>query len=268
MNSWKDIPNPWQKLPAGKFCLGGEENENYQQTIPPQPYQGTPEAKIWVLLANPGYEENDDTTGQRTIYGDKSLFRNPVNQERCIDQLSFKKTGAFCNYVLNNEFNNYYGRDWFFEHFTGKDRLLSNEKESEFKRQVPKNPSENDLLYKIDRRFFLLQVHGYASKEYNGPGYFPHMEYNKALLQWAIDNGKIIVVARCADYWIRQIGELTIRRYNSKHFFFMRSRRVYFTRGNLFRYNDWINSQNHLEREPDIDSKVEEQLNDIYFGER
>ena len=114
----------------------------------------------------------------------------------------------------------------------------------------------------------MLQVHGYASKEYNGPGYFPHMEYNKALLQWAIDNEKIIVIARCADYWVRQIGELTIRRYNSKRFFFMRSRRVYFTRGNLFRYNDWINSQNHLEREPDIASKVEEQLNDIYFGER
>ena len=146
--------------------------------------------------------------------------------------------------------------------------MLSNNREFEFKRRIPQNPSESDLLHKIDRRFFLLQVHGYASKEYNGPGYFPHMEYNKALLQWAIDNGKIIVVARCADYWVRQIGELTIRRYNSKRFFFMRSRRVYFTRGNLFRYNDWINSQNHLEREPDIASKVEEQLNDIYFGER
>ena len=67
MNSWKDIPNPWQKLPAGKFCLDGEENQKYQQTIPPQPYQGTPDAKIWVLLANPEYEENDDTTVQSNL---------------------------------------------------------------------------------------------------------------------------------------------------------------------------------------------------------
>lgn len=238
----------------GKYVLQGDFPENdvdddmnkkYQFGIPPQPFQGDPDAAIWVLLANPRYQEMDAAAEKQIVLGDKSLFRNSRNRMTCIDQLSFKKTeGRFCNYVLNHEFNNYYGRNWFFDHFTGKYKLLSNARELEFRSRNPEDPAENHFLDRLDERFFLLQVHGYASKEYDDSDYFPHMEYNKALLRWGIGAGKVILIARSIRYWQKVIESM--EHDDAKIFVMLNYRNSSFTRNNLVRYDEWKQSRRIL----------------------
>lgn len=100
MNSWRDIPNPWKELPLTEqsdFYLPNEKNDNYSQTIPPQPYQGTPDAKIWILLANPGFKDKDDIT--EDMESDIDFFKQ--HKDRVLKQLIFEQTGngGYYNYI-------------------------------------------------------------------------------------------------------------------------------------------------------------------------
>lgn len=232
--------NPWKWLCIDSlnekniFCLPEEKNEKYNQFIPPQPYQGTPNAKIWILLANPGYK--DENAPKDGMDSDITFFDK--NKEPALKQLIFMQgeNCDFCNYILDPKFINYYGRKWFLDRFTGKDYLLSSEAE--------KSACENndyDTLKRVDNRFFLLQIHGYASKEYNNSANFKHMEYNKALLRWALANDKIIVIARQTEYWQRVIE--SVEHDDTKIFVMLNNRNVCFTPRNLVRYFEWKQSQ-------------------------
>lgn len=132
MNSWRDIPNPWKELPLTEqsdFYLPNEKNDNYSQTIPPQPYQGTPDAKIWILLANPGFKDKDDIT--EDMESDIDFFKQ--HKDLVLKQLIFEQTknGGYYNFVLNPGLEKYCGRKWFLDRFIGKGKLLSSEEEKQ-----------------------------------------------------------------------------------------------------------------------------------------
>ncbi len=254
------VDNPWSKMFVdGKFVLSQEEEEaigkfniakaeeyRLQTDIPPQPYQGTPNANIWVLLGNPCFDETE-----------KAFYRHENGKKFCIDQLVFqeKSKDCFANYVLDQDFNNRYAKDWFLSRFVGKDKLLSSENEKEMIENNRFSVEGHKVLHEIDMRFFLLQIHGYASKAFHESACFPHMAYNKALLQWGINAGKVIVIARCISYWKKVIESMDHD--DTKIFVLLNNRNSHFTSNNLVRYAEWKQSQLILTT---AKSKVEQDL--------
>ena len=243
----------------GKYVLQGDfpedqvdndMNQKYQFSIPPQPFQGDPDADIWVLLTNPGY-----TSGVGNgIYGDNIAYRDSmgvreIDDKRelrlkaCRAQLKFDPAGKYHNYVLNDEFKGTYsGTKWFLERFVGKTKLLCSEADKKLFESVANTDQfPEEYWRKIDRRFFLLQIHGYASKGYEAPDYFPHMEYNKALLRWGIGAGKVIVIARGIRYWQKVIESM--EHDDAKIFVMLNNRNSSFSGNNLVRYAEWKQSQ-------------------------
>ena len=64
--NFENDPNPWAAIKDGNYVLENEKDaakhEQYQfhTDLPPQPFQGNPEAPIWILMLNPGYSEKTD----------------------------------------------------------------------------------------------------------------------------------------------------------------------------------------------------------------
>ena len=97
LKSWRSIKNPW----AGKFEKNDEvfvfaedrapvENYNAKKTEnlihqenPPQPFQGTPDAEVWFLVLNPGYDESDTV-----FYSDRA---RPDRRDAILRQLAFEQ---------------------------------------------------------------------------------------------------------------------------------------------------------------------------------
>ena len=161
----------------------------------------------------------------------------------CRAQLKFEPTGKYHNYVLNDEFKGTYsGTKWFLERFVGKTKLLCSEADKKlFESVADTEQFPEEYWRKIDRRFFLLQIHGYASRGYEASDYFPHMEYNKALLRWGIGAGKVIVKARSIRYWQKVIESM--EHDDAKIFVMLNHRNSSFTGNNLVRYAEWKQSQ-------------------------
>lgn len=276
-NLYKD--NLWQviKKDDGTYMLkcDGEIapkiKHKHQFHIPPQPFQGNPDAAIWVLLANPGYskENNKNYYCDDTAYV-KDCDINGQQESRlnsCLAQLSFKKAGKYHNYVLNEEFRGeftFYGTKWFLDRFVGNNKLLGCEKDI--------NLFSEEDWHTIDDRFFLLQVHGYASKEFDSSCYFKHMDHNIELLKWGIKAGKVIVIARRHEYWHEKIEEEIHD--DSKIFVMLNNRNASFTENNLVSYEDWKRSQeiiknakeNAKEILTEAKSKVKEKMSQALNG--
>ena len=244
----------------GKYVLQGDfpedkvddkANKKYQFRLPPQPFQGNPDADIWMLLANPGYAEgiSKGLYGNDIAYLDNNIGVREIDDNRelrlkaCKAQLRFEKSGKYHNYVLNDEFKGgYSGTKWFLERFVGDTKLLCGEADKKLFESVSnKEQLPEEYWHKIDRRFFLLQIHGYASKSFDESACFPHMEYNKALLRWGIEAGKVIVIARCSSYWQKVIESMDHD--DAKIFVMLNNRNSHFTRNNLVRYAEWKQSQ-------------------------
>ena len=255
MNSWRDIPNPWKELPLTEqsdFYLPNEKNDNYSQTIPPQPYQGTPDAKIWILLANPGFKDKDDIT--EDMESDIDFFKQ--HKDLVLKQLIFEQTGngGYYNFVLNPGLEKYCGRKWFLDRFIGKGKLLSSEEEKQACLSY-----KSDVLNAIDLRFFLLQIHGYASPTYKASEHFSHSDYNEQLLHWALANDKIIVIARCVAHWLKVIEK--VNHNTQKIFVMLNNRNVSFSSNNLVRYPAWKYAQEILS---EAKKATPRQLNEIW----
>lgn len=238
---WQEIDNPWAEqakewltLLPKTYILHGEEkaveafNEKYrgkdcelQLQLPPQPFQGTPDAKIWVLLQNSGYTpEPTDTMDSDAVTFGKSAYR-----KACLQQLFFERVdGGYFNYVLNPGFERCFGKQWFEQHFKIKSTKLNDARAT-------------------DERFFLLQTFGYASIKGGIPKGLLHTQYNKELLKWAVQNGKIIVFARCLDYWVKVVGEMWIDEHPEQFFCMASPISGVFSSNNLLLYHDWLQKE-------------------------
>lgn len=245
--SWNNIENPWNGggISVIENELRGEHNQliaKYKLEVekcPPQPYQGTPNAEIWVLLANPRYlagkvgkDAGDDSVwsdlGRRKTYEELLKFNKP-------------KDGEYYNYILNDTFDGYYGRTWFIDRFIGENKLLSSKEEKEALFGKFGETQKVDACWSIDKRFFLLQAFAYASndcQEIPSPDVFKHMEFNQKLLRWALTHGKIVVIGRAAKYW-NGIIESVSERDESKIFVMLNPRNVSFSDGNIITYEAW-----------------------------
>ena len=211
--------NPWHDIKSKNYILKDEKdaagNEQYQfhTDLPPQPFQGNPKAPIWILMQNPCYSEDDEK-----YYGGDT--------DRCtaiLNQLKFKKSGEHWHYVLDNAKNNF-SRKWFEDHFFNKDMSIT---------------ADN-----VDDKIFILQAVGYASEKFNGnlnkmANDFPHMKFTQELARWGLNHGKIIVIARCKDYWLNILeAEKHPKNFNNIYFF-SSPQNISFSTGNIVNWHEY-----------------------------
>ena len=190
--NFENNPNPWAAIKDGNYVLENEKDaakhEQYQfhTDLPPQPFQGNPEAPIWVLSLNPGYSEKTD----KYPVPDVEYYKNHEERKKAmLLQLTFSQPAEnnHWHYVLDNEDGNY-SKKWFMDHFI-------------------KNRDMGLDVGNIDKNIFILQAFGYASEKFNGNlntmvKSVPHMTFAQELARWGLKNGKKIVIARCKDYWL------------------------------------------------------------------
>jgi hypothetical protein len=239
--SWRKIRNPWKKIKDKCYVLENEkeaaQNEQYQfhTDLPPQPFQGNPEAPIWFLALNPGYSEE---TAKYPV-NDVAYYRSHSDRRRAmLGQLKFKKKGKHRHYILDNEDVNY-SKDWFKEHFF-KDMGLDE-----------KN---------VDDKIFILQAFGYASEKFNGNlntmvKSFPHMVYAQKLARWGLNHGKIIVIARSCTYWQNVLEIEKKHQEIQKNVYFLSSNmNIVFSSNNIL---NWAKEQSNVPREQNKKESVE-----------
>ena len=226
--NFENDPNPWAAIKDGNYVLENEKDaakhEQYQfhTDLPPQPFQGNPEAPIWILMLNPGYSEKTD---QYPVSDADYYKKHDDRRKAMLAQLTFSppKEKNHWHYVLDNEDRNY-SKNWFKEHFF-KDMGID----------------ENN----VDKNIFILQACGYASEKFNGnlnkmTKSFPHMEYAQELARWGLKNGKKIVIARCKDYWLNVLEAEKYPENFNNIYFFSSPRNISFSAGNII---NWYESQ-------------------------
>ena len=231
--SWRKIINPWRKIREKLYILKNEQKSVNELSymlhteLPPQPFQGNPDAPIWILALNPGYSEKTDKYPVPDVW----YYKNHEERRKAmLNQLKFKKSGKHWHYVLDNEDGNY-SKEWFKKHFF-KDMGID----------------ENN----VDKNIFILQALGYASESFNGDlnkitEAFPHMRFAQKLARWGLRHGKKIVIARSNEYWQ---NILKIDRKNKKiqqNVYFLSSyMNIVFTSNNIL---NWAKEQAGMPRE-------------------
>ena len=117
--NFENNPNPWAAIKDGNYVLENEkeaaQNKQYKfhTDLPPQPFQGNPDAPIWILALNPGYSEKTDKDPVPDVW----YYKNHEERRKAmLNQLKFKKSGKHWHYVLDNEDGNY-SKEWFKKHF-------------------------------------------------------------------------------------------------------------------------------------------------------
>ena len=158
--------------------------------IPPQPWQGNPDAKMWILLTNPGYNPLDS-----------QFYSTSAHREATLSQLQFKCSGEHWHYVVNPEYRKWKSEDdkdnyswtWF------RDRFVKQVK------KVLRIRDDEKAFQFLDENIFLLQSFGYASEGSQGD-LFPLRFHSQArfirkLLKWGVDNGKSMYIMRSDAIW-------------------------------------------------------------------
>lgn len=215
-------PNPWATIKDRSYVLENEKNaagnEQYKfhTDLPPQPFQGNPDAQIWILMLNPCYSLDDE-----------KYYNNEENRlNAMLNQLTFSEpeTGNHWHYVLDNAENNF-SRRWFEKRFiTNKDMGIT---------------ADN-----VDQKIFILQACGYASEKFNDNlhkmvKYFPHMEYAQKLARWGLNYGKRIVIARCKDYWLNVLDAKKHPENFNNIYFFSSTQNLSFSAGNIVNWYEY-----------------------------
>lgn len=241
----QDFPedNPWAAIKDGNYVLETEKDaakhEQYQfhTDLPPQPFQGNPEAPIWILMLNPGYSEKTD---QYPVSDADYYKKHDDRRKAMLAQLTFSppKEKNHWHYVLDNEDRNY-SKNWFKEHFF-KDMGID----------------ENN----VDKNIFILQACGYVSEKFNGDlnkmtKSFPHMEYAQKLARWGLNHGKIIVIARSCTYWQNVLEIEKKSQEIQKNVYFLSSNmNIVFSSNNIL---NWAKEQSNVPREQNKKESVE-----------
>ena len=226
--NFENNPNPWAAIKDGNYVLENEKDaakhEQYQfhTDLPPQPFQGNPEAPIWILMLNPGYSEKTD---QYPVSDADYYKKHDTRREAMLNQLTFASPAQtnHWHYVLDNSENNF-SRKWFEDHFFNKDMGIT---------------ADN-----VDNKIFILQACGYASEKFNGNlntmvKSFPHMKFAQELARCGLKNGKKIVIARCKDYWLNVL-EAEKHPENFNNIYFLSSpQNISFSAGNIVNWYEY-----------------------------
>lgn len=248
VKSWETIEDPWAEkfvkestdfvLEEDKDAVRNYNDKNPENQIhleyPPQPFQGSPEAKIWLLALNPGWAELDS-----------SFYSDCNNRNAILKQLAFDEPDDQCywHYVMNPKYTckNSYSRQWFekyiFKPFC-RDFL-----------QDEKKYDDNVKIKILDKTLFILQLSGYASanvsnKTLKALGITEqknkHIEFVKTLLQWGVDNKKKFIISRPEAVWEQLFGEENIGTLKKGNRLFVTSskRALYFSKNNLLLWQD------------------------------
>lgn len=226
----KENTNPWKKIQEPYYILEDEkeaaQNKQYKihTELPPQPFQGNPEAPIWVLSLNPGYSEKTD----KYPVPDVEYYKNHEERKKAmLLQLTFSQPAEnnHWHYVLDNEDGNY-SKKWFMDHFI-------------------KNRDMGLDIGNIDKNIFILQAFGYASDTFNGNlnkmvKSFPHMVYAQNLARWGLAHDRKIVIARCKDYWLDILRKSEYFSEKKENIYFLSSpQNISFSAENIVNWNEY-----------------------------
>ena len=225
--SWRKIINPWRKIREKLYILKNEQKSVNELSymlhteLPPQPFQGNPDAPIWFLALNPGYSKQTDKYPE----SDADYYKNHKDRrEAMLAQLTFSppKEKNHWHYVLDNEDGNY-SKKWFMDHFI-------------------KNRDMGLDVGNIDKNIFILQAFGYASDTFNGNlnkmvKSFPHMVYAQNLARWGLAHDRKIVIARCKDYWLDILRKSEYFSEKKENIYFLSSpQNISFSAGNIINW--------------------------------
>ena len=189
--------NPWLNLPATQpfvlpedavfveefnEILGKSGKHFLDLRLPPNPFSGSHDAPLVVLLANPGIGESD-----------LSVQLEPQNLQ--LLNAAIKKPGGSPFIWLTTEGNKLSPEQWWQSRTRDLKKIVGSFEE-------------------LSKKLLVIELHGYHSKSWTAPlRNFPSQAYGFHLVEEAIARNAVIVAARCSDYWFSAIPGL--RRYNN-----------------------------------------------------
>lgn len=241
--NWKNkrIINPWANVSFENVFANGDygylvnidkkSNQKYQFGSPsyvkavtklypkskltfdclPSPYSGNPDANVYCLNMNPGEPDSHFDKLTPNLYTTHSL--DNLNHQV---QDTFWTEGMVVDKQGNVKKDNV-----IFE------KLLKDEKavpgyyiHSGARWQRARTKELRDALNGRNPNIFFLEYFPYHSKHgFEFPEYLPSYDYRNALLQFAMDEGKLIIIMRSENAWykIKDVGE-ALRDYKKKIF--------------------------------------------------
>ena len=258
-----EIFNPWLgkveefqcNLDFGirQFILVADKIDNYnarinnggrefllKTDIPPQPFIGTPEANIWLLLKNPGFSEidlydcwGDNVPGCRAMRADRVSEALLQRQRLMISQYRFAQEKGKEFYLLDESFHTSAicgkgGYGWYSRYLFPKDGLLTKYCASE---------SPGDRLMFCSRNIFVLDYHPYHSEKYCDDGADILKEnYWDQLVAHGLVNNKLLVFwgSKILGKVKAQFKELYDQAVEQERVFVLKSASAYFSSNCLF----------------------------------
>ena len=181
-NPWLSLPTeppyilPMDRAAVDEFNLTAAASRRVHLDVFPEPYVGSPDAKIVLLALNPGYCDRD-----------REVQAKPEFAEAYWKCLRFEPQD-YPFYYLDPRFHDTPGSRWWRSHLRS---LIE-----EFTEPV------------IARNLLCIQVFPYASRKYAFPRPIASLDYSLTLVRAAIQREAIIVIMRHARAWRRVAPEL------------------------------------------------------------
>ena len=226
------MKNPWTKIDFNKQILDCDlelvqnHNAKYKNKIShnlkdfPEPFIGNKDSNIYFLMANPGLNNNDSIENEIIKKSEfKKIILKNLNHE--LIDIPF--------YYLNKNLKGILGYNWW-------NRCLA--------------PILNKGICKenLANNFFVVEICGYHSQTFpkrlfNEKNRLPSINYSKYLIEQAIANEKLIVLARSVRNWFELVPELR----NYKNCFFLANNRGMVISETTLSPNGWNQMLNLLE---------------------
>lgn len=221
-NPWLKVAAEWQKTDCDHFVLDEHAVEDYKKKLAkdskekekrkkklhldllPQPFVGTPEAGIWLMLKNPGYSEWDEYDDHKGTVRKQNELREwesadeeqqmfQRRRELIFKQYKFALQGNERFYVLDDSFrtrrNGVGGCEgayrWYERQIFPDDGLIQN-----------MNPGMTPDQYAgwCSNNLFVLDYFPYHSEKfYNAGADLLKQDYWDALVEYGLDNEKLLV---------------------------------------------------------------------------
>ena len=189
------IINPWLRLPnVAPFALPDEydtlpafnqiadDNHKLQLGVLPEPFIGNPDAPIFLLSLNPGFDPSDHEHHAREDFSE-AIWRNLKHEP-----------SDYPFYFLDPRFRDTGGAEWWLK----KLRVLI----------------EDTSLEAVAQGLFCVEFFGYHSVNYRPipkricKEPLPHQQYGFHLVRKAVERGAEIIVMRQQKNWVAHVSEL------------------------------------------------------------
>lgn len=200
--------NPWTKINLkedNKILqidqdIISEHNEKYSQDTRkqvseidyPEPFLGNPESSIYILLGNPGKSNKEKKDIEIIQNGLERNIQKNLNHD-------FQNI-EYPLYFLDPKFRKHSGYNWWNNAF--KNLILDDKKkECELKRKA------------LSNNIFIVELYGYHSKNsqkrlINNKKKLKSIDYSYFLVDKAIKENKIIIIARSISTWLQKVENL------------------------------------------------------------